>query len=368
MTKKILVAYASVSGSTGEVAQAIGDVLAEHGAIVEVEHVRHIKTVAGYHGAVVGSSIRAGRWLPEASQFVEVQADTLRQIPVAYFTTCLTMVTDSADNRQTVLAYMEPILQIIPEVKPVGLGLFAGSLDPNRSLMAQLNPNLAPHGDYRDWNAIKQWATEIAASLLGKPAMPDEVVILRDASLSSAELSGLDWQGADLSRADLTEADLSKSDLSDSDLSETDLVRAELAEANLRRARLQKAGMNWADLNLANLVDADLHNANLIGADLNKANLRGANLSGAVLNGANLSEAALVGANLQGADLNWTNLSGADLQDANLNQASLGWANLSRANLAGVILEKAVYNYYTQWPDNFDPEEAGAILMDMTRR
>ena len=122
MSKKVLVAYASVSGSTGEVAEAIGSVLARHGMQVEVQHIRNVDSVAGYGAVVLGSSIRAGRWLPEAFSFLEDNVEIMAQIPVAYFTTCLTMVNADEDDRHTVLAYMEPVQQVAPAIDPGSAG------------------------------------------------------------------------------------------------------------------------------------------------------------------------------------------------------------------------------------------------------
>ncbi len=368
MTKKVLVAYASVSGSTGEVAETIGAVLAGYGALVEVRHVRHLEGVTGYSAVVLGSSIRAGRWLPEATNFLLDHAHEMQHVPVAYFTTCLTMVDATADDRRAVLAYMEPILQAAPEIEPIGIGLFAGSLDPSRQQFYAINANLAPHGDYRNWKAIKSWAAKIASRLLADAPSADGAVILRDAALSHADFAGSDLSGADLRGADLADASLRDADLSQANLGDSDLTRADLGKADLNEASLRDAGLNWADLNWANMSQADLHSANLIGADLQGANLDQANLSHATLNGANLSNANLRGANLRFADLNWANLSGADLSGADLSGATLGWANLSNANLDDVNLGNTRYNDFTEWPADFSPDEFGGRLVRLGMR
>ena len=147
MSNKILIAYCSVTGSTGEVAKAIGEVLRAAEAVVQVLPVNEVSDLSGYDAVVVGSSIRAGKWLPEAFDFLDRYQAALSDIPVAYFTTCLTMVRDTEDSRRTVLGYMEPVLQRAPAVQPVGLGLFAGSLDPTRPQAMSI---AGPQGDYRN--------------------------------------------------------------------------------------------------------------------------------------------------------------------------------------------------------------------------
>jgi len=103
MAKRILVAYASGTGSTGEVAEFIGQALGAEDVAVDVFPARQVADIEPYSAVVLGSSIRVGRWLPDAVQFVERHHDRLAQIPVAYFTTCLTMVEDNEDNRRTVM-------------------------------------------------------------------------------------------------------------------------------------------------------------------------------------------------------------------------------------------------------------------------
>ena len=353
---KILIAYASVSGSTGEVAQAIGEVVSGEDVSVNVLSVEDVTDVDAYSAVVVGSSIRAGKWLPEAFEFLELHQESLNQVPVAYFTTCLTMVDDTVENRRTVLAYMEPVLQIAPKIRPIALGLFAGSFDPNRQMFMQVETTI--QGDYRDWEAIRSWAAEVRPALLGGETRPDEPVVLRGAVLSYTDMSNINLHEADLREADLHEADLHEADLHEADLHEADLHKADLHEADLHGANL-----NWADLDWANMSRANLAKANLIGADLKRANLVGANLSEAILNGSNLSEANLNDANLHYTDLNWANLQGANLSQADLSNASLAWANLDGANLNGTNLRNAMYNSQTQWPDGFSASAHGAVLV-----
>lgn len=331
MKKRILVAYASVSGSTGDVAEAIGKVIEQHGVTVDVAPVKDVFSVQGYNGVVVGSSIRAGRWLPEAVRFLREHQENLPVVPVAYFTTCLTMVNDTPDNRQIVRSYLEPILQTIPEIEPVGLGLFAGSLDPHRQLIMQSQSPV--HGDYRNWEAIRQWAEEVTPGLLSGEVF-EEPIILRETIISYIEAA----------RADKAIVDLHEANLHHADLSQLDLLRS--------------------DLRKANLMESNLRGVNLIGADLYRADLRWANLHQATLNGANLANANLSGADLRLADLNWADLSGADLSRANLKGAKLGWTNLSEADLSQVHLQEARFNSQTQWPPGFSPTALGAILVE----
>ena len=369
MSKRILVAYATGAGSTVGVAEAIAEEIRGSGPgtspsdqtdgtateiPVDVLEVSAVSDLRPYSAVVVGSSIRLGRWLPEAVTFLETHQSELASLPVALFTTCLTMVDNTDASRRTVLAYMEPLLHIAPKILPVGIGLFAGALDPNMRLI--MPTDAGPYGDHRDWDAIHQWAREIRPRLLvgddGRPIHRD----FSDAILSFTDLSGSDLHNLNLRGAELEQSVLRRSDLSGAKLDE-----ANLTDADLRRANLEDAHLYWSNLRESDLRGSVMVGANLMGADMEGADLSGADLTFAVLNGANLTNATLRGTTLVDADLNWTNFTGADLDGANLSGARLGWADLSAVSLDTVDLTRAYYNSQTQWPDGFDPAAAGCI-------
>jgi menaquinone-dependent protoporphyrinogen oxidase len=165
MGKKILVAYASKYGSTGGVADAIGKELCSKGATVDVLLTKNAINLSSYQGLVLGSAIYKGKWLPDAVDFVKTNCEIFRQVPVAYFLVCITMYKPTEENRRKVLAYLDPVLQAVPQVKPVVIGTFAGALDysnlswPNKKIMEFKG---APEGDFRDWDAIRSWAGQPA--------------------------------------------------------------------------------------------------------------------------------------------------------------------------------------------------------------
>lgn len=269
---RILVAYASSSGSTAEVAQAIGDVLKQD-ADVDVCNVKTVENARAYDAIVLGSSIRAGRWLPEALRFIENSRSVLAERPVAYFITCLTLIEETDDNRQTALSYLEPILRMTPEITPVGLGLFAGSLDAQQA--SSLPSDIPPHGDYRDWKKIRAWAAEVSSKLI----KGDLREVKRHWVAQETKL-----REANLVRANLMGADLRRANLSGSNLAQAILNGANLGHADLRYANLSGADLSWADLTGADLTNADLSGANLVWANLSRAKLGNANLTGAHYN------------------------------------------------------------------------------------
>ncbi|HEX2978978.1 MAG TPA: flavodoxin domain-containing protein [Anaerolineaceae bacterium] len=171
MAEKILVAYATRSGSTAGVAQAIGQTLAENGAEVDVLPVSEVSDLSPYQAVVMGSAIHGKRWLPEALRFVERHQAELRRKPFAAFLVCITLSMANPDQyRPFVSDMLAPVRAL---VRPVSEGLFAGSLDFSKigfSLRGQLMRipvwmGLWKQGDHRDWAAIQAWARSLPLDL-----------------------------------------------------------------------------------------------------------------------------------------------------------------------------------------------------------
>ena len=359
MKHRILVSYASGSGSTGEVAEFIGDALKGPDVAVDVQEASVVGALNEYDAVVLGSSIRFGRWLPNALAFLERFSKEMRARPAALFMTCLSIIDRSAENWENALAYWDPILQRFPEINPVGLGLFSGSIAREYAQLPEYQGS--PLGDYRDWDSIRAWAGEIRAALLEEKQTDVESLMLAGTVLSYTDLSG-----ADLSRIDFRGSEFVQANLQRARLRQADLQRARMEAADMRGADLRRAQLGWAEMPQALCQEADFSRASLIGVNLSGANLQRAKLVHAVLNGATLSQANIQGADLANADLNWADLSGSSLAGANLRQASLGWANLRGADLSGANLEGARYNANTQWPDNFSPQQAGCTMVRLT--
>jgi menaquinone-dependent protoporphyrinogen oxidase len=166
VSMKRLIAYASMCGSTQEVAERIGALLPD----TDVLPIEAVDDVARYDAVIIGSAIRAGSWLPEAAQFVTRHQEALAARPVALFTVCMTLAEDTPENRAIVAAYTDPIRKLIT---PVDEAFFAGVMNkgklsrPTRLMISLMK---VPEGDYRDWDAISDWAASVQEKLTPQPA------------------------------------------------------------------------------------------------------------------------------------------------------------------------------------------------------
>jgi menaquinone-dependent protoporphyrinogen oxidase len=194
--KRILVTYATNAGSTAEVARAVGDGLDKDGTRVEVRPIEEVTTLDSYDAIVVGAPMIFG-WHREARAFLKRHQEELRGVPVAYFMVALSL-TDYDDDvyagtriyqdaslakpprnpdrlsfreRFTSVAnYVQPALESAPQVTPVSVGFFNGTMDYGRlNLFERLFVKVAfgaEEGDFRNWDAIQAWSEDLCADLV----------------------------------------------------------------------------------------------------------------------------------------------------------------------------------------------------------
>jgi menaquinone-dependent protoporphyrinogen oxidase len=187
---KILVAYATQSGTTAEVAQTIGEELRKTGNQVEVVPVEKASGLESYDGLVLGAPMILG-WHRAALRFLKKNRTALKHIPLAVFVTCMSLTKTGETNFQGVSVkvdenlpkppknqnhlsfkeryslpfnYLRPILQASP-VKPVSMGIFGGRLDYGRmqwwAMIFVVLILQAQAGDKRNWEAIRAWANSL---------------------------------------------------------------------------------------------------------------------------------------------------------------------------------------------------------------
>ncbi len=197
MEKRILVAYASNAGSTAEVAQAVGEEITHAGVQADVRPLGEVTDAdpAQYQGVVVGAPMILG-WHRGAARFVRQHRAALAKVPTAFFATALSLTKQAETGRTaanvfvdpklakpphvpgrlglkeryaTVGNYLRPILGSAGPVRPVSVAFFGGKLDFGRLKFLQMLFVMvivgAQPGDYRNWDAIKAWAGELAGCL-----------------------------------------------------------------------------------------------------------------------------------------------------------------------------------------------------------
>jgi menaquinone-dependent protoporphyrinogen oxidase len=167
---KVLVAVASRHGATREIAAAVAEELRAAGFDADVREAGEVADPGRYVAVVLGSAVYAGGWRPVALRLVERHRVELSRVPLWLFSSG-PLGTDGPEpdgdpNR---------IPELVRSTGARGHRIFAGKLDRRTlGLGERLVAGLvgAPQGDFRDWEEIRAWARQIAASLKADGVVP----------------------------------------------------------------------------------------------------------------------------------------------------------------------------------------------------
>ena len=160
---RVLVAVASKHGSTREIAEAVADELRNQGLTADLHDAGDVRDLAGYEAVVLGSAIYAGNWMPEAKIFVEQCHAELAKMPVWLFSSG-----PLGEGNPQPQDDPNRLIAALGDVSARDHHVFVGKLDPQTLGFAErliAKAVHAPSGDFRDWDAIREWAQSIASKL-----------------------------------------------------------------------------------------------------------------------------------------------------------------------------------------------------------
>ncbi len=192
---RILVTYATNSGSTTEVAEAIADEICQAGHITRVLPLAEATDLSAYDCVVIGAPMIFG-WQAAARKFMKQHRDALAAKKVALFACAmrLTRVPGITPGFQPLALdaslasepqkagrmsfkerftstghYLKPMLKAAAGNPPISIAFFGGKLEMFRLkwwqaafIMAVVQ---ATPGDYRNWEFIRNWARGLAEQL-----------------------------------------------------------------------------------------------------------------------------------------------------------------------------------------------------------
>lgn len=164
MNKRILVAYATRTGSSVGVAAAIGETLSARGFQVDVKPMKENPDPAGYQTVILGSAINGAQWLPEAVEYAKNHQQALKQVPVLLFSVHIMNLGDDETSRKNRLAYLDavrPLLHPVEEVFFAGMGMNPED-QPGIVRWIYRTFKIGGEGDCRDWEKINGWADTVS--------------------------------------------------------------------------------------------------------------------------------------------------------------------------------------------------------------
>lgn len=159
---RVLVSAATKYGATGEIARAIADVLTARGLEVTLVPPEEVGRIDDYDAAVLGSAVYAGHWLKPAKELVGRSSGALAGRPVWLFSSG--PIGDPPKPEEDPVE----VEDVMEATNARGHRVFAGKLVKKQLSFGEKAIVLAlraPEGDFRDWDAIRAWAEEIAGEL-----------------------------------------------------------------------------------------------------------------------------------------------------------------------------------------------------------
>jgi menaquinone-dependent protoporphyrinogen oxidase len=171
---RVLVVYASRYGATRGIAERLARTLTDAGRPADVADVSEVADLARYDAFVIGSAAYMGSWLEEATEFANTNLEELASRPVWLFSSgpLGTSPTDEEGRDLREQAVPRQFGELAQTLAPQDRQVFFGALEPSRlrlshRLLRRLpaGRRLLPAGDFRDWDAIDEWARGIARAL-----------------------------------------------------------------------------------------------------------------------------------------------------------------------------------------------------------
>lgn len=191
---RLLVTYATMGGSTAEVAQVIAEELIQQGCQAEALPLTAVSRLDGYDGVVLGAPMIMG-WHRAALGFLRRHRAALQARPLAVFVTAMSLTQPgtstvagvpvtvdpalpvppavpgrlSFKERYAQLAnYVGPILRAAQPARPSAVAVFGGRMEYGRlkwwAVLFAMFIIQAPARDRRNWPAIRAWAAGLPAA------------------------------------------------------------------------------------------------------------------------------------------------------------------------------------------------------------
>lgn len=172
---RVLVVVATRHGATGEIAAALAGALTDSaaGSLARLQAVSvtcdQQPDPTLYDAVVLGSAVYLGRWLEPARTYAADHVADLRRRPLWLFSSGpIGEPPFPPDQPHDAV----PLLQL---TGAHGHRVFPGRLETSRLSFgerAMVTAMRAPVGDFRDWDAIRSWGSEIAGEVVRLTTAP----------------------------------------------------------------------------------------------------------------------------------------------------------------------------------------------------
>lgn len=175
MAPNVLVAYATRTGSTEEVAQTVAEVLRSHNLPADLRRAADVHSIEPYTAVVICAALYVGRLHKDVRRFLSAHCTALAKLPVALFV--LGPVQNEEEDWTGARQQLEKELKTYPWLSPAVQRIVGGKFDPARlGFPFNLLPALRkiPASGVLDWNLIREQAIQLAGKFqIGEPIQSD---------------------------------------------------------------------------------------------------------------------------------------------------------------------------------------------------
>lgn len=164
---KVLVTCASERGSTRGIADAVAKTLRDEGLEVDTRHIAEAVDLAPYRAVILGSAVYMARWRSPAVRFLKRHRKELSARAVWLFQSG--PLDRSAEEKD--IALPKSVAAVAERIGVRGHATFGGKLGPEtHGWIAKKMVQNGSGGDFRNFERIGAWATEIARELGARAA------------------------------------------------------------------------------------------------------------------------------------------------------------------------------------------------------
>ncbi len=163
---RVLIAYATKYGTTKKIAEEIQDVLEEKGIESDLINVMETGKIDAYDAVILGSPVYMGKMLVEAREFCQHYRKNAGDIWLAIFVNGIACCTPGSAGTSPMIAAINEMHEYVrPAMKTAFAGAFSFTdlTDADAQITSMVHP---PIGDFRDHEAIRVWAQDLASAIL----------------------------------------------------------------------------------------------------------------------------------------------------------------------------------------------------------
>lgn len=159
----VLIIYATVHGSTAEIAEYIGNRMREKGLHVRVASATEDLDPELFEAVVLGSAVYNGALLPELARYIDRHGVALRVRPTWLFSVGVRPMLAGPVGVTDHPCVPRRVQQVRRELCALGFRQFDGVLDRPGRLVHRLRVRLMGrrYGDHRNWPQIDEWTDGI---------------------------------------------------------------------------------------------------------------------------------------------------------------------------------------------------------------